>query len=52
METEEQIKLSPSQRRDETDRAFLAIMEEERRTRSEKNARLREMRLARAADKG
>lgn len=42
----DQAKKTPSERREETDRAFAAIMEEERRSRLEKNLRLRSIRLA------
>jgi len=44
-QSQEPVKKNSSQRREETDRAFSAIMEDQRRSRLEKNARLREMRL-------
>lgn len=48
--SDDELKLTPNQRRAQTDRAFAAIMEDERRARLEKNARLREMRLLRSSD--
>lgn len=46
-QSQEPVKKNSSQKREETDRAFSAIMEDERRSRHEKNAWLREMRLGR-----
>ena len=42
---EESIRKNPNERREETDRAFAAIIEEERRSRLAKSMRLRSMRL-------
>ena len=46
------VNLTFSQRRRETDRAHTAIMEDERRSQPEKNARLREWRLGRTEGEG
>jgi hypothetical protein len=42
---DQSMKASPNERREETARAFAAIVDEERRARLEKNMRLRSMRL-------
>jgi hypothetical protein len=41
---------NPNERREETDRAFAAIMEEEKRSRLAKSMRLRSMRLTQNGD--
>ena len=45
-------KMTPDRRREETDRAFAAIMAEERRSCLKKNMRLRSMRLVQTTESG
>jgi hypothetical protein len=48
--SDEIVRKNPNERREETDRAFAAIMEEERRSRLAKSMRLRSIRLMQNGD--